>query len=103
MLCRKLFQSSFFFFCNFLRDISILSIFQLLGIFLHIFLDEDGPSSPILYAKFLSLAELGLSIEYLPRTVVFEIPLKKKLVELFVEDVLRDLIHQNRTFCDSSE
>ena len=41
-----------------------------------------------------SLGELDLSIEYLLRTVV---------VELFVEDVLRDLIHQNRIFCDSSE
>ena len=86
---------------------------------------------PQFATQMYSLAELDLSFEYLPRTVVFEIQAHaatrimrilnffvpnsgspfctqsdincsdlnfhhEQLVELFVEDVLGDLIHQNR-------
>ena len=49
-------------FCNFLPDSSMFSILQFLGTFLHSFLDEDGPSSPICYTNVFSHVELHVEL-----------------------------------------
>ena len=72
MLRKKFFQSSLFS-STFLPDGSISSILQFLGNFLHSFLDEDGPASPICYATAFSHVELDLPIDWLPIIVVFEV------------------------------
>ena len=119
MLRKKFFPSSFFF-SNFLPHCSVSSIHQFLGNFLHSTLDEDVPSSPICYTNILSrwpcavtwiirilnfFASNSGSPSYTQSGIIFsDLNFhQEQLVVLFVEDVLGDLIHQKRIFCESSE
>ena len=56
MLRRKFIKSSLRF-CNFLLTAASFKILQFLGDFLHSFLDEDDPSSPIRCTYVFSLAD----------------------------------------------
>ena len=103
MLCRKLFQSSFFFFfvISFLISASF-QFFNCLASSCISFLMKM-----VFHLQFSTqniLSRWAWSVHWISsKNCSLWDSAKKSLLELFVEDVLRDLIHQNRIFCDSSE
>ena len=117
-------------FLRFPLGISVSSILQFLGNFLHSIPDEDGSSSPIRYTSVFSHVEPDLRIDLLPIIVVTQLMRllnffalssgspcctqssinfsglnfnQAELVDLFVHDVLGDLVHQNRILFESDE